>query len=404
MADFNAMHVIEALRSGVPSRTVGAYFSEARPGILNRIRGKMEAVRESGQSDAMIFRGNYGEGKTHMLNTVFSIAAEENMAVSYVSLGKETPMDKIHLLYARIMANTFLPGKEQPGFDMLLEEMTPGSAIASELMAYAATEPETNKIFYLLKAMWGTQDEEEKMQFLGDLKGDFVSNALVKKVYRRVSGKPAQFNQNFTKTKHCMDYFAFMSTLFRRAGMTGWVILFDEAELIGRLGKKARAKSYRVMQQFLQSADKMEGVFSLFAFSASFTEDVIDKKHEFDNAEAIFAEEPIALKEAKATLNTIINAPELMSLTREETLKVLASIQEFHGLAYSWKPTLSPETLYASTEGGGYLLRTRIRAAIELLDQLNQYGEAGKVKLTELGRESFEEDDVPELPDEDFTV
>ena len=400
MADFNAMHVIEALRSGVPSRTVGAYFSEARPGILNRIRGKMETVRESGQSDAMIFRGNYGEGKTHMLNTVFSIAAEENMAVSYVSLGKETPMDKIHLLYARIMANTFLPGKEQPGFDMLLEEMTPGSAIASELMAYAATEPETNKIFYLLKAMWGTQDEEEKMQFLGDLKGDFVSNALVKKVYRRVSGKPAQFNQNFTKTKHCMDYFAFMSALFRRAGMTGWVILFDEAELIGRLGKKARAKSYRVMHQFLQPAGKLEGVFSLFAFSASFTEDVIDKKHEFDNAEAIFAEEPIALKEAKATLNTIINAPELMSLTREETLKVLASIQEFHGLAYNWKPTLSPERLYASTEGGGYLLRTRIRAAIELLDQLNQYGEAGKVKLTELGRESFEEDDVPELPDE----
>ena len=102
----------------------------------------------------------------------------------------------------------------------------------------------------------------------------------------------------------------------------------------------------------------------------------------------------------KATLNAIINSPELMPLTREETLRVLASIQEFHGLAYNWKPSLSPETLYASTEGGGYLLRTRIRAAIELLDQLNQYGEAGKLKLTELGRESFEEDDVPELPDE----
>lgn len=399
MADFDAMHVIEALRSGVPSRTVGAYFSEARPGILNRIRGRMEAVRETGRPDAMVFRGNYGEGKTHMLNTVFSIAAEENMAVSYVSLGKETPMDKLHLLYARIMANTFLPGKEQPGFDTLLEEMTPGSGIAGELQAFTASETETNKIYYLLRAMWGTQDEEEKMQFLGDLKGDFVSNALVKKVYRRVSGKPAQFNQNFTKTKHCMDYFAFMSTLFRRAGMAGWVILFDEAELIGRMGKKARAKSYREMQRFLQPDGKLEGVFSLFAFSTSFTEDVIDKKHEFDNADAIFAEEPDALKAAKATLNTVINAPELLQLTREETLQVLASIQEFHGLAYDWNPSLSPETLYASTEGGGYLLRTRIRAAIELLDQLNQYGEAGKLKITELGRESFEEDDVPELPE-----
>ena len=58
------------------------------------------------------------------------------------------------------------------------------------------------------------------------------------------------------------------------------------------------------------------------------------------------------------------------------------------------------QSIYTATEGGGYLLRTRIRAAIELLDQLYQYGEAGKIRITELGRESFEEDDTPELPEE----
>jgi hypothetical protein len=400
MADYEAMHVIEALRSGVPSRAVGAYFSEARPAMLNRIRSRMEAAEASGQADGMIFRGSYGEGKTHMLNTVFSMAAEQNMIVSYVSLGKETPMDKLHLLYARIIANTYLPGKKQPGFRSILEEMTPGSGTAGELVAYAAAGLETNKIYYLLKAMWGTQDEEEKTQFLGDLEGDFVSNAQVKKVFRRVTGKPAQFNQNFTKTKHCMDYFAFMSTLFRRTGYAGWVILFDEAELIGRLGKKARAKSYAGMQAFLQPSSRLEGVFSLFAFSTSFSEDVIDKKHEFENVEAIFAEDPVSLKAAKNTLNAILNAPELAVLTKEETLRVMASIQEFHGKAYGWQPKLSPETIYAGTEGGGYLLRTRIRAAIELLDQLYLYGEAGKIRITEVGRESFEEDDIPELPDD----
>lgn len=400
MADYEAMHVIEALRSGVPSRAVGAYFSEARPAMLNRIRSRMEAAEATGQADGMIFRGSYGEGKTHMLNTVFSMAAEQNMIVSYVSLGKETPMDKLHLLYARIIANTYLPGKKQPGFRSILEEMTPGSGTAGELVAYAAAGLETNKIYYLLKAMWGTQDEEEKTQFLGDLEGDFVSNAQVKKVFRRVTGKPAQFNQNFTKTKHCMDYFAFMSTLFRRTGYAGWVILFDEAELIGRLGKKARAKSYAGMQAFLQPSSRLEGVFSLFAFSTSFSEDVIDKKHEFENVEAIFAEDPVSLKAAKNTLNAILNAPELAVLTKEETLRVMASIQEFHGKAYGWQPKLSPETIYAGTEGGGYLLRTRIRAAIELLDQLYLYGEAGKIRITEVGRESFEEDDIPELPDD----
>ncbi len=342
MADFQAMHVIEALRSGIPSRTVGAYFSEARPGMLNRIRSRMDAVTASGKSDGMVFRGSYGEGKTHMLNTVFSIASEKNMVVSYVSLGKETPMHLPYLLYSKLIANTYLPGTEQPGFRQKLEEIAPGSGVAGEMLAYTATGLETNKIFFVLKNMWETQDEEEREQFLADLEGDFVSNALVKRVFRRVTGKPAQFNQNFTKTKHCGDYFAFMSTLFRRLGYTGWVILFDEAELIGRLGKKARAKSYSTMQSFLRPSAELEAVFSVFAFSSSFTEEVIDKKHEFENAEAIFADDVTALKAVKAALNAIIDAPELASLSKAEILRVLEIIQEFHVMAYDWEPQIDP--------------------------------------------------------------
>ncbi len=400
MADFESMHIIEALRSGVPSRAVGAYFSEARPDMLEKIRRRMEAVRETGKSDGLMYRGSYGEGKTHLLNTVFNLASEANMAVSYVSLGKETPMDKPHLLYPRIIANTCLPGKEQPGFRSILEEMTQGSGVAGELMAYAATGLETNRLYYLLRAMFGTQDEEEKELFLADLEGDFVGNPVIKKTYRRITGKPAQFNVNFTKTKHAMDYFAFVSTLFRRVGLRGWVLLFDEAELVGRLGKNARMKSYRAMQDFLQPGGRLEGVFSLFAFSTSFTEEVVDRKHEFENAEAFYAEDPAGLKATKATLNGVINAPELASLTRQEIMSVMSGIQEFHGMAYDWHPQLTPETIYENTQGVGYLLRTRIRAAIEMLDQLYQYGEVGRVKITELGRESFEEEDTPELPEE----
>ena len=402
MADFQAMHVIEALRSGVPSRTVGAYFSEARPGMLNRIRTRMDAVTASGKSDGMSFRGSYGERKTHMLNTILSIASEKNMVVSCVSLGKETPMHLPHLLYSKLIANTYLPGTEQPGFRQKLEEIAPGSGVAGELQAYTATGLETNKIYFVLKDMWETQDDDEREQFLADLEGDFVSSALVKRVFRRVTGKPAQFNQNFTKTKHYGDYFAFMSALFRRLGYAGWVILFDEAELIGRLGKKARAKSYGTMQSFLRPSAMLEAVCSVFAFSSSFTEEVIDKKHEFENAETIFADDAASLKAAKATLNAIIDAPELASLSKAEILRVLESIQEFHGMAYDWEPQIDPETIYNETEGAGYLLRTRIRAAIELLDQLYQYGKAGKISITELGKEQFEEDDTPPLPEGDW--
>ena len=401
MPDFNAQHVIEALRSGVPSRAVGENFSEARPAMMNKIRQRMETVREVGHSDGMMFTGRYGEGKTHLLNTVYNMAFESNMVVSYVSLGKETPMDKPYLLYQKLVANTFLPGSSQPGFRPKLEELTQGSAVAGELMAYCAKELETDRLYYLMRAFLGTQEEEERTAFLADLEGDFVTNAAIKKSYRRVVGTPAKFNQNFSKVKHGMDYFHFLSHLFRQLGYDGWVLLFDEAELIGRLGKKARAKSYLNIQQFLRPSAKMENVFSLFALSSSFIEDVIDKKHEKENVAAIFAEDPASAKQAQSTITDMIGAPELAPLTKPEVIQVLMSVQDFHGKAYDWHPDVSSDTIYNATESGGYLLRTKIRAAIEFFDQLYQYGEAGKTKVTELGKETFEEDDTPELPELD---
>ena len=156
-------------------------------------------------------------------------------------------------------------------------------------------------------------------------------------------------------------------------------------------------KCYREMQRFLDPGPQLEGVFSLFAMSSSYAEDVIDTKHEFDNVEETFSEDQKSKEDALASLNAVLKAPELAPLTREEISGILLRIQEFHGKAYDWTPQISADTLYRTSEAGGYLLRTKIRAAIELLDQLYQYGEAGGIRITELGKESFEEDAVPEL-------
>ncbi len=404
MSDFNALHVIEGLRSGVPSRAVGEYFSEARPDMLRRVSERMAAVRETGHSDGMLFTGRYGEGKTHLLNTAFSMASSSNMVVSFVSLGKETPIDKPYLLYRKLAASTYLPGAAQPGFRARLDELTSGSGLAGALLAYAAKELETDKLYYLLRALLGTQEEEERAAFLADLEGDFATGAAIKKSFRRVTGTVAKFNRSFSKVRHGMDYFRFLSHLFSLLGYGGWVLLFDEAELIGRLGKKARIRSYREMQEFLHPAAGLERTFSLFALSASYAEDVIDKKRELENVDTVCADDPESRAAARATLEAMLSAPELAPLTRGEILQVLARIREFHARAYDWEPEISPMAIYDATAGGGYLLRTRIRASIELLDQLYQYGDAGEARIAELTRESFQEDpeETPELPELDM--
>ena len=397
MSDFYAKHIVESLRSGIPSREVGAYFSEARPEMMKKINSRLEKVREEGQSDGMIYSGRYGEGKTHLMNTIFHMATTSNMVVSYVPLGIETPFDRLYQLYQKVISNTYLPGAMQPGFERLLENLTSGSAVAGEMLAYAAKELETDKLYYLLKAYLGTQDEEEKSALLWDLEGDFAPATLIRRSYKRVTGSTAKFNQSFSKQKHVMDYFFFMSHLFRQLGYDGWVLLFDEVELMGRLSKKTRAKGYVKMQSFLRPARKLEQVFTLFAISSSYAEDVIDKKNEFMNAQELFAEDSTSREAALFVLNSMMKAPELAPLTTAELLEIYTKLQSFHGKAYDWAPEISPETLLKKTQGSGYLLRTRIRGAIEILDQLYQYGEAGETKVDELGKECFEEEETPDL-------
>ncbi|MCD8077661.1 MAG: ATP-binding protein [Lachnospiraceae bacterium] len=393
--DFEARHMIEALRSGIPSRAVGACFSEARPRIMREISEQLNQVCEDQKSGGRIISGKYGEGKTHLLNTIFNLAGANNMVVSYVSLSKETPMDKLHQFYPKVIQNTYLPRRQQPGFMHEVENISANSPVANEMLLYAAKQLETDKLYFLLRSYLNTEDADEKFILQADLEGDFIANAPLKKIYRRIFSQPAKYNLPFSKTKHCADYFKFMSHLFLPMGYHGWVILVDETELIGRLGKKARLKAYRNMADFLLPERCPEATCTFFALSASYSEDVVEGKHEYENLEAVFPDEPEPIR---TVLNRINAAEQLQPLTSREIEEILMKIQDFHGRAYGWTPNLSAAALTRSTQSGGYLLRTKIRAAIEFLDQLYQYGKAGKTVIDELGRETFEEE-VPSLDD-----
>lgn len=395
--DMESRHIVEALRSGIPSRIVGRCFSDARPRVLRELSGCINDVCERQKSSGMIICGKYGEGKTHLLNTVFNMASENNMVISYLSLSKETPMDKLHMLYPKLMANTYLPRRQQPGFTQVFDTMTAGSKLASEMISYAAGQLETDKLYYLLRACLNTEDAEEKFQLLADLEGDFIANATLRQIYKRIFNQTVKYNVNFSKTKHVRDYLAFMSHFFVQLGYSGWTILVDEGELMGRLSKKGRLNAYRNMGYFLFPQGEFESVFTLFAYSASYVEDVVIGKHDFENLEELHPVEPEPMR---SVLNLIVKTAQLAPLTENEIREILEKIREIHGKAYDWDAKVDIQSLMKASQNGGYLLRTRIRAAIELLDQMYQYGETGEAVIGNVTEDSYgeERDAVGELP------
>jgi hypothetical protein len=389
MGDFYARKIIEALRSGISSREVGECFSSARPKILRELREALESLTDERHPGGRIISGKYGEGKTHLLNTVAGIAWTQNIVVSRITLSKETPLSNLHMLYPKVVQGTYLPGQIQPGVDMLFERFTYGGPVASSLLEFCLTGMETNRLFYILKSYLGTQNDEEKYTLLGDISGNFMANAAIRQIYRRIYNQSAVFDTSFVKSKHVMDYFAFLARLFTALGYNGWALLFDETELVGRLSKKARLSAYYNIALLLK-AERMESAYSLFAFNASYGPDVIEAKHEHANIEE--APLPPEAKTAiESTLAGITSATQLAPLNKDETLEILAGIQRYHGLAYDWHPSLDLELLLASAEKRGYLLRTRIRAVVETLDQLYQYGETDEIRINELGQTTFEE-------------
>jgi len=395
--DFEARRVIEALRSGVSSRAVGQYFSSARQGLLRQVQKRLDDVCEKRVSDGMIITGKYGEGKTHLLNTIFNMAHAQNMVVSFVSLSKETPFNNLHLVYQKLLSNTYLPKRLQPGFTDALMNTTLNSPLSTEMQVYTAKHLEVDKLFYLLRAYFATDDMDEKFMLQADIEGDFVANAKLKQIYRRIFSEKVVFKKNFTKTKHMGSYFSMISRLFLEMGYNGWVILFDEAELIGRLGKKARLKSYRSMADFLFPKSEREAVYSVFALTSSYAEDVIEGKHEFENLEA--AEfEPEDTAAIKKVLHALMSADQLQPLNKQEIETVMTTLLDFYSRAYDWHPKLDMDAILKRTDHRGYLLRTRIRATVECLDQLFQYNQVADIRISELGDVSYEED-LPSLED-----
>ncbi|MDR1669467.1 MAG: ATP-binding protein [Oscillospiraceae bacterium] len=395
MIDFEARKVIEALRSGVSSKSVGQYFSSARPEVTKRISDSLDSVRTGKNSGGMILSGKYGEGKTHLLNTVYNLAHSENMVVSLVTLSKESPFDKPYLIYQKIMQNTYLPKRLQPGFLDILSDISPNSPLATELQAYTAKHLETDKLFYLFRAYLNTDDLDEKYLLLADLEGDFIGNAVLKRIYKRIFSEKVTYNTTFSKTKHMDDYFSMLSHLFLQLGYSGWVILFDETELIGRLGKKARLKAYTNMASFLfpEETSRIRATYSIFAVASSYIEDVIDGKHEFENLNEAEDAEKAA---AQRTLEAICGAKQLQPLTKDEIALVMDKLKNFYRRAYDWEPEIDMAELEKDTDGRGFLLRTKIRASVERLDQLYQYGKLGDIEIDELGGIHYDET-LPEL-------
>ena len=104
---------------------------------------------------------------------------------------------------------------------------------------------------FVLENYFYTTGEEQDLLY-GDLMGTRLGMPELKRIHRACQAEPLpRFDTIFGVKKHGSAYFGVMADVLNWYGYKGWVILIDEVELIGRLGKVGRLNAYQNLNWLL---------------------------------------------------------------------------------------------------------------------------------------------------------
>ncbi|MBX5467411.1 MAG: ATP-binding protein [Firmicutes bacterium] len=395
----NARAVIEGLRSGVPYPETAQAVLVGRQAVLDDTVRLLETV-ESGHRPktwGRVWRAEFGDGKTHLLHALAKVAQDRHWVVSWVTLSKETPLDRMDYLYPKLVANTYRPGSHQPGLAEIIAE-----AMASpQFLAELAEERLSDRLRAVVKSL--ARRDQGYEELLADIEGEFLSMATIRQHYRKNFQRPFKHAEPSAPSRlrdEVWNYLRFVDFTVGQAGYRGWLILFDEVELIGRFGRGGRAKSYAHLGRWLSGVG--ERTVTLWAVAGNYETDVLQPRKDRLLApewlEGRPREQALA-PWARMGLEALANAQTLDPLTSDQIRALLGRIVELHQEAFGWRAPIAPESLYDAVrlrlEQLDPRVRTWVRIGIAILDLLYQYGDSGALSVTPIAAPDLSEEATP---------
>ena len=106
---------IEALRAGVPNRDAVRALGSSQPAVEDRFEGMLTGVKQgfpAGKgAEGVLFAGDFGSGKSHLLEYLQHVALENNFISSKVVISRENPFYDTGRIYDAALQSA---GIDQP--------------------------------------------------------------------------------------------------------------------------------------------------------------------------------------------------------------------------------------------------------------------------------------------------
>lgn len=344
---------IEALRNGVPNRdavtVLGCNQSEIEDKFRRQLQNTRDMIANGRPNEGMLVAGDFGSGKSHLLEYLMHLALEQNFVCSKIVISKETQLYDPIKLYRSAAEAAIVPGKRGSAMTEIATALNPKENAYEDFYQWIHQKAGLNSRFaatlFLFNRM--PKDDEFSNRIVRFWSGDKIDSGEIKKHLKDYRESVTYKIDKIPVKELALQRFKFAARLIVAAGYSGWVLLIDEVELISRYSRMQRAKSYAELARWMGRLDEssVTGLSVVFAITEDFQLKVLEgKPDDFEKVpgrlRARGTESDLLLaSQAERGMRVIQNELKLLKAPDETTLdQTYEKVRSIHAQAYEWSP------------------------------------------------------------------
>ncbi len=343
---------IEALRNGVPNRdavtVLGCNQSEIEDKFRRQLQNTRDMITDGRPNEGMLVAGDFGSGKSHLLEYLMHLAQEQNFVCSKIVISKETPLFDPIKLYRAAAEAAIVPGKRGSAMTEIATALNPKKQAYADFYQWMHQKAGLNSRFaatlFLYERM--SNDPELSNRIIRFWSGDKIGSGEIRK-YLKACREPVTYKiDNIPAKELALQRFKFAARLIIAAGYAGWVLLIDETELLAKYSLMQRAKSYAEFARWMGKLDESNfaGLTVVFTIAHDFGEKIMVEINDLEKVpgrlRAKGTESDLLLaSQSERGMRLIQKEFDLLKGPDEGTLnQTYEKVLSIHAQAYNWSP------------------------------------------------------------------
>lgn len=376
---FDARQLVEALRVGIAP---AQHVRELTIGLAAERESLAAALNQTHQQggDVRAIIGEYGFGKSHLVELTAQEALARNFLVTTVSLDLgEMPPHRAFAIYTGLARNVRYPDTDELGLRPLLEKVEEFPQLRQQLHDLAPAEHDPlNVTLDALHHLSSNRRQKAWQEWLmGGRRVSLMNKGLLKGV---------KFPSIYTvgnNARQIAYLLTGISALARLAGYSGLCVLIDEAESYSLLRSVQRPKANEFFKAMIAAA--------LREHQNHIAPDTIPQHRyreyplAYDQGQSLFFLFTVTRSDNNLPLDAWLNPEQVLNLdphhTPQEIGQFLEQVMGYHAQAFGYEVgerqkqvrRAAAEVLAMGMRNGHLSIRATVRLGVELFDLLYQY-------------------------------